>query len=166
MSNRSNSENSLKSAPFGYRTRNGALFSDSALERILRDSSAKGVFQTNQNGREKEIPVEPIVSEELWEQVNAILNQEQKPLKKTVHLFAGLIFCECGGRMSVPSNSPKYICGNCRQKIGTLDLEEIFREQLRAFPAAENKPETLSDYWQNFTGDDKRSLVEQLVERI
>ncbi len=152
----------------GYRTRNGALFSDSAVERILRDTSAKGIFQTSQNGKVKEIQVESIVSVELWEQVNAILNQETKPLKKAVNLFAGLVFCQCGGKMNVPSNSPKYICQNCRRKIGTDDLEEIFQEQLKTFPlpSSENRSETLSDYWQTFTKDDKRTIVEQLVERI
>ncbi len=150
----------------GYHTRNSALFSDSTVERILRDTSAKGVFQSSQNGKTKEIQIEPIVSKELWEQVNSILNQETKPLKKTVHLFAGLVFCGCGGRMSVPSNSPKYICQNCRHKIGTDDLEEIFREHLKGFPVSETEPETLFDYWQSLTKDDKRTIIEQLVERI
>jgi hypothetical protein len=70
--------------------------------------------------------------------------------------------------MSVPSNSPKYICQTCRHKIGTVDLEEIFQEQLRAFPlpSFETKSETLFDYWQTFTKDDKRTIVEQLVEQI
>jgi site-specific DNA recombinase len=66
----------------GYRTRNGALFSDSSVERILRDDSAKGIFQINQNGKTKEIQIEQIVLVKLWEQVNAILDSERKPLKK------------------------------------------------------------------------------------
>lgn len=150
------------------RTRNGALFSDSSVERILRDTSAKGIYQTNQNGKTKEIKIEPIISQELWEQVNAILNQEKKPLKRAVRLFAGLVFCQCGGRMSVPSNSPKYICQTCRHKIGTDDLEAIFQEQLKKFPfpSSENKSETLFDYWLDLVREEKRIIIEQLAERI
>ena len=152
----------------GYRTRNGALFSDSAVERLLRDTSSKGVFQTNKNGKIKEIELEPIVSIALWEQVNTMLNRKKQPLKKTVNLFAGIVFCQCGGKMSVPSNSPKYICENCRHKIGTDDLEVIFQEQLKQFhlPVSENKSEILYDFWQIFTKDEKKIIVENMVERI
>lgn len=152
----------------GFRTRNGALFSDTSVERILRDAAACGIYQTGQNGKSKEIKLEPIVSEELWKQVNVILSQEKKPLKKAVHLFAGLIFCACGGRMAVPSNSPKYVCQTCRRKIGLKDSEEIFREQLKAFPfsTTENESETLYDYWLHLNKDEKRIVVEQLVEHI
>jgi excisionase family DNA binding protein len=152
----------------GYRTRSGALFSDTSVERILRDSSVCGIYRTGQNGKSKQTSLKPIVSEELWKQANAVLSQEKKPLKKAVHLFAGLIFCACGGRMSVPSNSPKYVCQTCRRKIGIKDFEEIFCEQLKAFPfsATENESETLYDYWQHLTKDEKRIVVEQLVEQI
>jgi|GEM_PF-4482637 len=58
----------------GYRTRTGALFSDMTVDRLLRDSSAKGIYQTKQGKkpgeikRTVEIQIEPIVSIELWDQ--------------------------------------------------------------------------------------------------
>ncbi|HEX8264571.1 MAG TPA: recombinase family protein [Pyrinomonadaceae bacterium] len=162
----------------GYRSRSGALFSDTAVDRILRDESAKGVYFINQNGKQREIQIEPIVSEEVWEEVNAILNHSQKLGKKTTQLFAGLVFCECGGKMNVPSNSPKYVCAECLHKIGTNDLEEIFRARLAEFPITgfqesyDDLPEdiqaseNLADLWLEFLREEKRLLVEQLLKRV
>lgn len=162
----------------GYRTRSGALFSDTAVDRILRDGSAKGVYFINQNSKQREIQIELIVSEETWEEVNAILKGSQKFGKKTTQLFAGFVFCECGGKMNVPSNSPKYVCAECRHKIGTNDLEEIFRVQLAEFPITgfqesyDDLPEDISasenlaDLWLEFSREEKRLLVEQLLKRV
>jgi site-specific DNA recombinase len=81
--------------------------------------------------------VPPIVTPELWDQCSAILLEQQrgrpKPTKRVRHLFVGLAFCTCGGRMQVPSNNPKYICPKCKNKIPLGDLEAIFHEQLRGF---------------------------------
>jgi len=136
----------------GYRTRNGSKFSDTTVGRLLRDTTAKGLHRANwtkgpPDKNQKRVikpkeewvfsKVEPIVSEELWDQCNAILNEQEKnnkkPTRKTVQLFAGHVFCNCGYKMYVPSNSPKYTCYKCRNKIGTSDLEDIFHHQLKTF---------------------------------
>jgi site-specific DNA recombinase len=136
----------------GYRTRNGSKFTDTTVGRLIKDTTAKGLHRANwtkgppEKGKKRVIKsqsdwvynrIEPIIAEELWDKCNAILDEQEKrnkrPAKKAVQLFAGFARCYCDQPMYVPSNTPKYICYKCRNKIGTLDLEEIFREQLKAF---------------------------------
>lgn len=135
----------------GYRTRTGGKWSDTSVDRMLEDPTPKGLHRSNwttSNGNGKAWSmkpqeewvfneVEPILSEELWDQCYAIVQEQRrsrkKPTKKTKQLFAGLAVCHCGSKMYVPSNSPKYVCYKCRNKIPVPDLEAIFREQLHGF---------------------------------
>jgi len=151
----------------GYKTRNQAAFSDTTIDRLLRDTTAKGIRLIG--GEEAE--VEPIVEIDLWERANAILNSNSntKMTKQPVQLFAGMIFCFCGGKMVVPSNLAKYVCINCRHKIGTEDLEEIFISKLHDMDLVlgdetnSNNPFT---YWPDFTAQEKRIIVEQIINKI
>jgi DNA-binding XRE family transcriptional regulator len=135
----------------GYRTRNGSKFSDTTIGRLLRDPTAKGVRVANYTkslGDGKKWVIKPesewvtiscpaIITEDLWEECNRILDQQEKkkrPTKKAVHLFTGILFCECGHKMLVPSDGKKYICNGCRKnRIAKTDIEEIYYENLKSF---------------------------------
>lgn len=164
----------------GYRTRNGSKFTDTTVVRLLKDTTAKGLHRANwtkgppDKGQKRVIKsqsewvfsqIEPIVSEELWTQCNAILDEQEKnnkrPAKKPIHLFTGHVFCHCDYKMYVPSNSPKYICYKCRNKIGEADLEEIFQEQLKAFFFS---PKEIIDYLKRAdqTIKDKEELLKTI----
>ncbi len=164
----------------GYRTRNGSKFSDTTILRLLHDHTAKGLRRANYTkslGENKKwelkptsewvfTEIEPIISEEVWNQCNQILDEQQKmnhrPTKKAVHLFTGIAFCECGTKMYVPSNSPKYICQKCHNKIGTNDLESIFHEQLKEFLLS---PKEIFDYLNtsDHTIHEKEELLTSLL---
>jgi site-specific DNA recombinase len=131
----------------GHRTRNGSLWTNTTIDRLLRDPTARGRRRANytriKNGKRELKPhdqwvfsaIEPIVSDELWTQCNAVLDQQggKRPSKRPVQLFGGLTVCACGTKMYVPSDSPKYVCRACRNKIPIGDLEAVFHEQLKQF---------------------------------
>jgi site-specific DNA recombinase len=145
----------------GYRTRDGSQFSDTSIGRLIQDPTAKGVHRANFTRRvagdkpwalkpEHEwvwSPVEAIVSEELWQRCNDLLEsrktEQKRPGKRPVHVFAGLVFCSCGKKMYVPSNTPKYVCTACRNKIPIVDLEGIFMDELKGYLLS---PERVAEY--------------------
>lgn len=133
----------------GHRTRNNTKFSDTTIKRLIKDPLAKGTRRINYTrslGEGKSWEVKPqddwvyieapaIISEEMWDQVNNILEKRRQTKKRVsrlnTHLFGGIAQCHCGGKMYVPVNSPKYICRSCKNRIRTEDLESLYIEALR-----------------------------------
>jgi len=144
----------------GHRTRNGSKFTDTTVGRLLRDSMAKGQRRANytkSTGDKKHwvvkpesewviIPCPAIVSADLWDSVNNLLDSQEvkrAPARKPVHLFAGVLSCECGGKMYVPSRTKKYACSGCKKtRIDAEDIESIYYEQLQSFLLTRNDLET------------------------
>jgi len=163
----------------GHRTRNGAPFSDTTVDRLIRDPSAKGLRRANytQSKDSKRAwkvkpeaewihhEVEAIVSEELWAECNAILDTQRekgkRQTKRVVHLFTGFVFCTCDQKMYVPSNTPKYVCTECRNKIPIEDLERIYHGEIKNFLLS---PERLAEHLEqaNETIREKAELLAHL----
>lgn len=141
----------------GYRTRNGSLFCATSVERLLRDPSAKGMRRANytkSRGEKKHwdykeekdwihMPCPSLVSEELWNQCNAILNEQKEKRKapgpRSVHLLAGFVKCTCGNKMyAYHEKKPIYACRPCKRRILADDLHSIYHEQLKNFLLTES----------------------------
>lgn len=135
----------------GHRTRNGSKFTDTTIDRLLKDSTAKGVRIANYTkslGEKKHWKLKPkedwievkcpaIVSEELWNECNAILSAQhsKRAVKgpKASHLLSGFVYCDCNSKMYVYTETPSYKCKKCKRKIDVEDLDTIYHEQLKSF---------------------------------
>jgi site-specific DNA recombinase len=134
----------------GYRTRDGVIWRDTQIARVLSETSAKGIYYFNRYRKQGKwrvadkpeaewgkVECEPIVPESLWQQVNQIIEEQLKSWKKPgrvpVQVFGNLAHCACGHKMYVRSNSPKYVCRACQNKIPIVDLDSIFHEELKDF---------------------------------
>jgi site-specific DNA recombinase len=131
----------------GHRTRKGGPFKESTVFNLLKNSTAMGRRRTNYSRSDGVkrllkpeadwvwIEVEPVISQELWDECHAYLTERSAIAKRrgrpAVQLFSGVAFCSCGTKMYVPSNTPKYVCESCRNKIPIVDLDQVFHARLQ-----------------------------------
>lgn len=142
----------------GYRTRSGKAFTDSTVRRILKNSIAKGIHIINHTGtingkrvtKPKEewvfVTVPHIVNEELWDEVNAIIDNQYKRYTENrtqkqntkVHLFTNFVYCSCGSKMRTHIQTPNYKCtAGCGNMILKEDLEALFHGELSRYVISE-----------------------------
>ncbi|MFB9841120.1 recombinase family protein [Mucilaginibacter ginsenosidivorans] len=164
----------------GYRTRNGTQFTATTVSRLLRDSTAKGERRANYTqttGNNKQwvlkpqsewviIPCESIISPELWEQCNGILdNQEAKRRPrgpKPVYLLSGFVKCSCGTTMYVYQSSKNYACKRCKTRISVADIDEIYQVYLKEYLSGINREDYLRQSDQQL--QEKKQLLEVTVK--
>lgn len=142
----------------GHRTRNGSLFSDTTIGRLLTDPIVTGGRDVNRD----RTSLEPLVSEEVWKNALALLGD--RPTKQSLRLFTRLVYCDCGGKMLISGGSSKYACGGCRRKIGESDLEEILHTKLGDRSIFETSE--IYDHWYELPAKDRRLLIEYICDRI
>ncbi|TCC94977.1 recombinase family protein [Pedobacter hiemivivus] len=135
----------------GYRTRNGARFSDTTVDRLLRDTTAKGQRLANHTkslGDGKQwitkpehewvvLPCPAIIDEHLWQQCNSILDEQTtkrtKIGRKSEYLLAGFVKCSCGKSMYVTSTAKKFTCKVCKNNISVEDMDDIYQGLLKGY---------------------------------
>ena len=141
----------------GHRTRTGAAWSDTSVERNLRDTTAVGRHRVNYtrtaNDQTGRVELKP-ESEWVWHEVPAIIEQAlyeeclshmdslrqagKRLTRKSVNLFSGFARCaKCGGKMIVPSGVFKYICRPCNIRIPMDILEECLLTELSSIGITE-----------------------------
>jgi site-specific DNA recombinase len=162
----------------GYVTRKGNKFSDMTVTRLLKKSDAKGIKKSNYTCAKSKsnptglkpksewvfTPCHAIVSEGLWDKVNAIIDEQEqkssqtKPLNQRVHLFTSYLKCDKGHKMSVQSKTSKYSCVKCKTRIDQTDLEEVFHSRLTEFIVSEDEIEQYSQSTANILQNKKNEF--------
>ena len=134
----------------GYTTRKGTPFNNTTLKRIIQNPKYKGFYRTNtirtldyKTKKQIKLPkdewityeskdkIPPIVSEELWEKANAILEKRSKSIMDRVenkdvfkhrHTYSGILYCKEHNTTFNRSagtkrkNRPIWACSNYLQK--------------------------------------------------
>jgi site-specific DNA recombinase len=134
----------------GYRTRRGGKFTDTTIDRFIKDPIVTGIRRANYTtmGKNSTMELKPksewvfvdaprLISDELFETGSRILNdmarKHNKVRRPTIHLFSGIIECECGTKMYHRNKSPRYVCKGCKNKIEPSIVEQAFHAQLENF---------------------------------
>jgi site-specific DNA recombinase len=157
----------------GHRTRNGSKWSDTTIERLIRDTTAIGQKRANYSRQSNSHTgawelkpesewvyheVEPLISKEIYDEcvghLDSLRIQGKRAVRQSVNLFSGYAHCGCGEKMIVPSQSRKYVCRSCKNRIPMDVLEECFLTEINAA---------------GITGDDveaRKRLAEAKVEEL
>jgi len=165
----------------GKRTRGGKKWSDVTVDRLLKNTDAKGIRKSNYRKKPSENspshlkpkeewrydPCPALISEEKWNQVNAILKEQEnslqaKPTNQRVNLFTGYIYCDKGHKMLIHSRTKKYSCPECKVRIEMDFVEELFKNQIKNYLKDHVQKEA---YMTNVTSEIGRMELELVVSQ-
>lgn len=135
----------------GHRTINDCAFTGQAISRILKDQ------RHLKDG---------IVSQELWNECQEVIHAKNRSgsTRRVSHLCSGVLRCGCGHIMYVPTNSKKYVCSNCLNKVSKDDMEAIVLENLKLVRSGEIKEACAQ--WPTLSFSQKREIIESSVSHI
>ena len=165
----------------GYRARKGQ-FRPVTLKRILTDSVYKGMKRANYSKSkghkkswvlkpEKEwiyVPVDPIIEEQVWNEVNVKIFNNSKNSKKNIpkegkYLFSGKVICSCQNKIYVSPYKgmkiPRYICRKCRFKINEDMLEYYFKIALEKMIVEPQELQMMVNYKEEWKEKEKRLYI-------
>jgi hypothetical protein len=191
----------------GYKNSKGRRFDTTTLTQMVRNPKYKGFYFTNRvkrldyrNSKQKKVPrdewisyecaenVPPIVSEELWEKANKILEQrsasflnkqEDKTIFQHRYAFSGLLFCKEHGTTfhrvagEKRANKPMWACktyikeglAGCESPLlAESELYAIFKEIVKSF--IENQSDILTDLQQEYMEALKENDSEAEISRL
>lgn len=103
----------------GHRTRRGAPWSDTAVNRMVRNAL-----------------LPELIPKDLWQRCGPLLAGRSEgatgPSRRPAHPLGGAVECRCGGQMYLRGDGPsgKFVCQTCRAKIPQDTLEGLFRKSL------------------------------------
>lgn len=145
----------------GHRTRNGSKWSDTTVERLIRDTTAIGQKRANYSRQANSATgaweykpenewvyhaVEPLISQTLYDEcvghLDSLRLKGKRAVRQSVHLFSGYAHCQCNEKMIVPSQSRKYVCRVCKNRIPMDVLEACFVAELNAIGITEQDAAT------------------------
>jgi hypothetical protein len=173
----------------GHSTANGSAWTEVQVDRVLKHTSARGIYAINttrigESGKREPRPesewirisANPIVSDELFEEAAGILSKKPGTpagtvQRRTEHTFTDLAFCSCGGKMRVPTSNPRYVCPNCNSKMPIVDLENLFACHLKTFLLEDEDLPTdqysdISDRWLDLPPDVRRDLALSFLDSL
>ncbi|MBS1685532.1 MAG: recombinase family protein [Bacteroidetes bacterium] len=161
----------------GHRTRTGGTFNDSGVARLLRNPTLKGMHLANYTthpGGGGAVVIKPesdwvftscpaIVTPELWDECNRILEEQtekrKKPGPRAVHLLSGYVTCSCGQKMYVFHRDLNYRCKICQRRIHVSDIDEIYHEQLKGFLLTEVDPKSFLQKSESIIAEKEKLLA-------
>jgi site-specific DNA recombinase len=151
----------------GFRAKTGP-WSDTSLKRMLTNEVYIGRYRRNYSrskGDKKSwelkdekdwifYEVEPIISQELWDEVQAVFATRTTVYQKGIpkegkFLLSGILTCECGSKLYVSSypsmTTPRYACMKCKNRVWEDILIEHFLVALRNITVQPELLETPND---------------------